>query len=170
MGQLPQLFMRHPDLSQLPPLAVPSEFSLRTCTEGDESAWEELISKSFNTFFSFDGLIRKWKGFAPENVMFLEKNGRLIATASGLEKAEFPNEGYLHMVGTLPEESGNGAGKAVVLAALHSLRERGFKTAVLSTDDFRLPAIKLYYRLGFRPLYSHESHKERWDKILPLCK
>lgn len=46
MGQLPQLFMRHPDLSQLPPLAVPSEFSLRTYTEGDEShkeRWDKIL-------------------------------------------------------------------------------------------------------------------------------
>ena len=49
-----------------------------------------------------------------------------------------------------------------------SLRERGYKSVVLSTDDERIPALTLYYSLGFRPVYSHESHKARWEAVLPL--
>jgi len=74
------------------------------------------------------------------------------------------------MVGVDPDSRGLGAGRLIALAALHSLAERGYKTAVLSTDDERIPAINLYYSLGFRPIYTHESHKERWKKIMAKLK
>ena len=58
----------------------------------------------------------------------------------------------------------------MAIAALHSLAVRGYKTAVLSTDDERIPAIKLYLSLGFEPIYTHESHKERWGKVMQAIK
>ena len=72
----------------------------------------------------------------------------------------------LQLLLTAKDARGLGAGRLVCLAALHSLSARGYKTAVLSTDDERIPAISLYYSLGFRPIYTHGSHKERWEKVL----
>jgi mycothiol synthase len=69
------------------------------------------------------------------------------------------------MIGAHSDARGLGMGRLVCLAALHSLRDRGYKSAVLSTDDTRIPAISLYLSLGFEPVYSHESHKERWEKV-----
>lgn len=169
-NNLPQLFMRHPDLSQLPPLAMPYGFSLHSHTEKSESAdksWEHIIEKSFETHCSFEESVRKHFGYKPEYVLYVAENGKDISTSAALEKENFPGEGYIHMVGTLPEAGGRGAGRIAVLASLHSLASRGFKTAVLSTDDFRIPAIKVYYRLGFEPMYTHESHEKRWEDIFP---
>ena len=59
-----------------------------------------------------------------------------------------------------------GAGPAGLTAALYALRDRGYTSALLSTDDYRIPAISLYLSLGFRPLFTHESHKERWRAVL----
>ena len=72
------------------------------------------------------------------------------------------------MIGAHADARGLGAGRLVCLAALHSLRERGYRSVVLSTDDFRIPAISLYLSLGFEPVYSHESHKARWEKVFEV--
>ena len=40
----------------------------------------------------------------------------------------------------------------------------------VNEDDYRIPAINLYYSLGFRPIYNHESHEKRWAAILPRIK
>ncbi|HHY83306.1 MAG TPA: hypothetical protein GX505_11630 [Clostridiales bacterium] len=48
------------------------------------------------------------------------------------------------------------------------MKKEGWTSAVLETDDFRLPAIKTYFRLGFQPKFTHESHPDRWDKISRL--
>ena len=34
-----------------------------------------------------------------------------------------------------------------------------------TTDDERIPALKTYLSLGFKPVYNHESHLPRWQKI-----
>lgn len=167
---LPQLFMRNSNLDQLPPFALPHGFSLHNHIEGTENNWEGLIERAFEQHYSFEDLIRNGGGYKPEYVLYLSKNGKDIATATAVEKDIFPNEGWFRMVGVDPEARGLGAGRLIVLAALHSLAARGYKTAALSTDDYRIPAINLYYSLGFRPIYNHESHEKRWAAILPRLK
>lgn len=170
MGNLPQIFMRHPDITNLPPLNLPDGITLHTHIEGEEKNWENLIVRAFGQHYSFDDFIRNGGDYKPEHVLYLSKDGIDIATTTAVEKDTFPDEGWFRMVGVDPDCRGIGAGKLIALAALHSLADRGYKTVVLSTDDNRIPAIKLYYRLGFRPIYTHESHAERWEKIMPQLK
>jgi hypothetical protein len=33
------------------------------------------------------------------------------------------------------------------------------------TDDHRLPALKVYLGLGFRPDLGHPSYAERWERL-----
>lgn len=167
MEALPQLFMRHPNLEQLPPLALPHGFTLHNHIEGTEKNWETLIERAFGNHYSFDDFIRNGGGYKPEYVLYLSKDGKDIATATAVEKDIFPNEGWFRMVGVDPAARGLGAGRLIALAALHSLAARGYKTAVLSTDDDRIPALNLYYSLGFRPIFTHESHEKRWAAVLP---
>ncbi len=165
MGALPQLFMRQPDITNLPPLALPEGFSLHSHIEGQDKNWEDLIEKAFGAHFSFNDFIVNGGGYKPEYVLYIAKDGVDIATATAVEKDIFPGEGWFRMIGTAPEARGMGAGRLVCLAALHSLAARGYKSVVLSTDDARIPAIKLYLALGFEPIYTHESHEERWKKV-----
>ena len=76
--------------------------------------------------------------------------------------------GYLHMVCVLPEHRGKQIGHALNLAALRWFRDRGFKEVWLSTDDWRIPAIKSYLRLGFEPFYPDDSHRERWQAVFDI--
>jgi len=170
MENLPQIFMRHPDITNLPPLNLPEGITLHTHIEGEEENWESLIKRAFGQHYSFDDFIRNGGDYKPEHVLYLSKDGKDIATTTAVEKDSFPGEGWFRMVGVDPDSRGIGAGKLIALAALHSLAERGYKTVVLSTDDDRIPAINLYYRLGFRPIFTHESHAERWAKIMPHLK
>ena len=168
MGALPQLFMRQPDITHLPPLALPEGFSLHNHVEGKDKNWEDLIEKAFGNRFSFNDFIVNGGGYKPEYVLYIAKDGVDIATATAVEKDIFPGEGWFRMIGTAPEARGLGAGKLVCLAALHSLAARGYKSVVLSTDDERIPAIKLYLSLGFEPIFTHESHEERWKAVLEM--
>ncbi len=102
--------------------------------------------------------------------MYISKDGRYIATTIAIENDKYPGEGWFRMVGVRRDARGLGAGKLVALATLHSLAERGYKSAMLSTDDVRIPAISLYLSLGFKPVYSHESHEERWKKVMETLK
>lgn len=167
---IPQLFMRNKDITHLAPLFLPHGFSLSNHIESEEQLWENLIEKAFGTHYSFDDCIRNGGDYRPEYVLYISKNKKYIATATAVEKSDFPGEGWFRMVGTDPEARGMGAGKTVCLAALHSLSARGYKSAVLSTDDNRIPAIAMYLSLGFEPLITHESHEKRWEDVFSALK
>jgi predicted dehydrogenase/GNAT superfamily N-acetyltransferase len=162
---LPQLLMRNPDIENLPPLDLPAGVTLQTHKEGEEKEWEELIKSAFGHPFSFD-FLRTRGDYAPDHVLYLSKNGKKLATATAVENEAYPGEGWFRMVGVHKDARGEGMGKLIALAALHALRERGFKSALLSTDDARIPAIRLYLSLGFRPIFTHESHERRWNAVM----
>ncbi len=163
---LPQLYLRKSNMDDLTSLVLPAGFGLHTHIEGQEENWEDLIEAAFGSHFSFEACIRNGGGYAPEYVLYVSKDGKDIATATAVEKADFPGEGWFRMVGTHPDARGQGAGRLVLIACLHSLKARGYQSVVLSTDDHRIPAIKLYMSLGFEPIYTHESHKARWEKVM----
>ena len=166
-NNVPQLFMRHPDLSNLPPFHLPEGMALHNHIDGEEKNWESLIEKAFGNHFSFEKTIVTGGGeYKNEYVLYISKDGKDIATATAVEKDWVPGEGWFRMIASDPDARGLGAGRLVCLAALHSLAARGYKTAVLSTDDDRIPALSLYYSLGFRPIFTHESHEERWKKVM----
>ena len=162
-----QLIMRNSDLSKVPELILPEGFQVVTHKDGFEKEWEDIIESSFETHFDFDFLI-KAGDYAPEKVLYLVKDDKFVATTSAVEHEAFKGEGWFRMVGVHKNSQGMGAGKKISLAALNSLKARGYKTAVLSTDDHRIPAIKLYLSVGFEPVYIDDSHKERWEKVFEV--
>ncbi|MDO4618245.1 MAG: GNAT family N-acetyltransferase [Clostridia bacterium] len=165
-----QLFMRIDNLENLPEIVLPEGVTLKTHKEGMEKDWEALIEASFGTHYSFETMLTNWKGYAPDCVFYMVKDGKLISTASAVENADFEGEGWLHMVGTHPESRGLGAGKIATLAVLHSFKDRGYKSVVLSTDDERIPAIATYLKLGFKPIFTDDTHEGRWAKVMQQIK
>ena len=167
MSGQPQILMKKADITKLPPLFLKDGMELIHHREncGMEELWEEIIESAFGKHYSFSFLI-KAGDYRPEHVLYLTYHGKPIATATAVESPSFPGVGWYRMVGVHKDAQGLGAGKIICLAALHALRDRGFTSAMLSTDDERLPAIGLYRSLGFEPYMNHESHEERWQKIL----
>ena len=160
---LPQLIMRV-SLENLPQLELPKGYSVHTHQVGKEKEWEEIVENSFDMHFDFDFLIRAGH-YNPNHVYYLNINGEDVATLTAVENDNYKGEGWLRVLGLKKSASGKGLGKLMMLIALHKLKERGYKTAVLSTDDFRTPALCTYLGLGFKPVYNHESHQERWLKL-----
>lgn len=159
--------MRNPDITTLSPLVLPDGFAIHRHREncGMENIWEEIVGSAFGQHFDFDFLIKSGD-YKPEHVLYLSHHGKYIATTTAVENEKFKGEGWYRMVAVHNDARGIGAGRMVALAALHALRDRGYNSVLLSTDDHRIPAIALYLSLGFKPVYSHESHKERWEKVL----
>ena len=167
MAGLPQLKMKHPDLSKLAPLTLPENITIHTEREDSVENWTKIIVDSFKSDgFNYEKTIRESLGYRPEGVFFAALNGEDAATATAVEKDIHPGYGWIHMVGALSSARGHKLGYYVVLAALHDIRSRGMNMAGLTTDDWRIPAIKTYLALGFEPWCEHESHPERWEKIM----
>lgn len=151
----------------LPELIPPPSCTARHYRPGDDHAWEQIIHASFGgNSHSFTETIASKPPFRPERVWFIECEGKPVATASAWRDAHYgEHTGYVHMVGALPNFKGQKLGYWVSVAVLRQLAAEGVHHAVLQTDDFRLPAIVTYARLGFRPLIVHENQPRRWGAI-----
>ena len=108
-----------------------------------------------------------YKDYKPSDCYFFLFNGQEVATVTVICDDE-KKEGYIHMVAAKPNARGLGVGNLMSLFAVYVLKLRSMQTAYLTTDDFRIPAIKTYLKGGFYPDLSTEDFKNRWDAIFAL--
>ena len=149
-------------------------FVLFDGSDSDVDAWSDIcrgagMVKSENNRESFDKIIMSVKGIEPEKDLFfvVDPNGRKVATSALIHNKE-KNSGYLHMVAAIPDVRNLGIGHAMLSYAMQMAEERKIDVCVLTTDDYRLPAIKNYLCGGFRPvLYGGEQAemRERWGEV-----
>lgn len=167
MSSLPQLRMKHA-LSVLPeerPLPFP--YQLRVATERDVRGIGEVLSEAFGDEWSdervLDVLLRH-----PDvpKTFVIDHEGTIVATASyQLMPDAFPQSGWVHYVGASSRTKSLGLGYIVSRAVLDECLRQEKKDVYLTTDDFRLPAIRTYLKLGFHPDCWHESHASRWATL-----
>ena len=166
-----QLRMYRPhmrDIPASPPL--PAGYELRPC-EGEED--ERALADALTGSFGEDWPVSRVRSSLTEAsdvlaVYGVAWQGAPVATASSrYDPDKFPNCGYVHWVGTHPDHARRGLGMALMVRLLHDFQERGYRDAVLETDDFRLPAIRSYLRCGFLPVYevNGDDQRDRWSAI-----
>lgn len=110
----------------------------------------------------------EYPNYREEMCYFLLVDGRPAATASVLCDHK-TKQGYLHMVACKPEFRGMGLGTLLNRVAVYTLKQEQMESAYLTTDDWRIPAIKSYLRAGFLPdLDSEPDFRQRWSAINEL--
>ena len=95
------------------------------------------------------------------------EKGERVATITTITHKD--GSGYVHMVKAKASERGKGLGHAMAGYALRVFAERKVDRVVLTTDDFRLPAIKTYLDAGFLPVIYHDPESDmdaRWNEVL----
>jgi putative NIF3 family GTP cyclohydrolase 1 type 2/GNAT superfamily N-acetyltransferase len=163
--------MRLDSLADLPPVEVAEGYELRSMAADEAWAYLQVINRSthageadmawFRRTFSDD------PEYDPSYLQIIWKGDRPVAAAAAWHHgAEGDRWGMIHWVGADAEERGRGLGKAITLAALHRLRQRGFERAMLDTQGWRMAAVAAYLRLGFRPWLTEAAPQAVWDKVL----
>ena len=115
---------------------------------------------------TFYGAIVNYPDLKPqEDLVFVRdvKGERVATVAFVLHK---DGAGYVHTVCCKEAHRGKGIGDAMNSFALSRLEDRGAVYEYLTTDDFRLGAIKTYLRAGFEPCIDTDEMKERWANVL----
>lgn len=171
MGQKAQLVMLRPHLDGLPEIPpLPTGYILRTYEEGDMPALVATLADSFREYWD-DARVARELTAAPDvqTVHVVAHGDRVVGTASSrFVPARYPDAGYVHWVGVASDHLRRGIASALLMRVLHEFRERGYPAAVLETDDFRIPAIRSYLKLGFIPVYDirNEDHRPRWSHVM----
>ena len=161
MSDYRQLKMRRDMSLPLPVIAPDKDFAVHTADANSAGAWEWIISASFGHEYSYS-MITDDQRCAPERVFFVKEHAQDIATVT-LQVA--PEKTSIHMVGTHPWASGRGAVKYAMEAALKCANDMGIKEVHLTTDDFRLPAIRVYLDFGFEPVEDDDEMVQRWAAV-----
>jgi len=163
-----QLRMEKAGLTRIPDIALPPGYSLRTFRDGDEAGLARVYRDSRLDKDTIEVVRRDILGdpcFTPERVFVIEHAGEVVGTASAWLADGEPGAGYLHMLGVLDEHRGKRLGAALACAALRYTSGEGFDVQRLLTDDWRVPAIRLYLALGYDPLMMDRTHPARWAAI-----
>ena len=121
-----------------------------------EGKWDK---KRFNEFISTP---QRQKG----SKIILENNKAIAVTfASGaiFEKNEV---GRLDFVVTHPEYRNEGLSTIVCIEVIKYLIKNNYEKIILQTDDWRVPGIAVYFKLGFKPVLINKKSEIRWNKII----
>lgn len=169
-GEWAQLRMGFTRFGALPAPRPASGYGLRTYRPGDEDAWIAILSTGdFGVWdrARLDGMLAGERAPLPrEGIVFATREGRPVGTACVfLHPGAGGDVAELGWVAVHPAHRGRGLGLAVCRAALGFARGAGHGYAYLLTEDFRLPAIGMYLRLGFEPEMADASHPARWAAL-----
>lgn len=111
--------------------------------------------------------MKPYPAYREDHTFFLVEKGNPVASIT-LICDDKTKDAYVHMVACKPECRGKGYGGLLNQIALWVFTKEGMETAHLTTDDWRIPAIKSYLRAGFYPDRSTEDFQRRWDDILKI--
>jgi len=153
----------------LPEPAVPEGYLLRQYRDSDEADYIRLMHGAGFAHFDSAYVARTRNTVLPDGFFVIEHlaSGKLAATAMATHNAtaEHPSGGELGWVAGDPQHKGKGLGRAVSAAVLARYAAAGYRRIYLHTDDFRLPAIKIYLDLGFEPFLHRDGMRARWKTL-----
>jgi len=163
-----QLIMVRKNLEGIPEAPLAAGYHIRFYAEGDDEKLAVVFQKCFDPGWSSDRVLKTFveeSVWSPNRMCVLCHDDEVVGTATAWELRQRPGHGMLHYLAVLPEHRGKGLGRALVARVLQLLKEMGYTDAWLSTDDFRLSAIRTYLALGFAPVCKDKSHADRWEIV-----
>lgn len=150
--------LRRPLTTPLPQPRWPAGVVLRAFRPGsDDDAWLALNARAFadhpeqGRWVGTDLRQRQTEEwFDPAGFLLAERTADASIVGFHWTKVHAdPALGEVYVLGVDPAAHGLGLGRALTLAGLHHLRERGLDTAMLYVDESNVAAVALYERLGF---------------------
>lgn len=155
-------------------ITFPEGYIMRPYKQGDGVDWcecciggslgiEEASEEIFIEKMLKDEMVN------PANIFFLvSTHNNEIAGTVTYQYSPKKDTGTIHMVGIKKKYQGLGLALPMNLYAVSKILEDGKTQVNLTTDDWRLPAIKTYFNAGFKPDYNQQEPDiaDRWTQVM----
>ncbi len=142
---------------------------MRTYREGDEDGYLRVMERAGFSEWNRENLDQVLNRCLPDGLFFVvhDETNTIVAPAVALHNPDthHPSGGELGWVAADPEHRGKGLGFIVCAAATKCFLDAGYSDIYLKTDDFRLPAISVYLKLGYVPFLHAPDMEERWKTV-----
>ena len=158
----PKGLTRRPRLRKLPP-----GYELRTFRDSDRADYYRVMGLAGFTGWT-DETLKPWLAkVLPDGFFVVAHKRKVVAAAMATHNPgeRHPFGGELGWVAGDPAHKGLGLGYTVCAAVMRRFLDAGYSNIYLRTDDFRLPAISIYLKLGFVPSLFAPDMKERWQAV-----
>ena len=150
-------------------IVIPEGFHLRTYKEKDKKGLLDIFSLSGLADWNESELETIISSFLPHGFfVVVENDSEKIVAPMGARHTPnkvHPNAGDIGWLCSHPSYSGKGLGYIAAAAATNRLIEIGYSNIYVNTDDYRLPAIKIFLKLGYQPLMYNSNIEDRWRLI-----
>jgi mycothiol synthase len=152
-----------------PALLLHPDYALRTYQPGDEAGWIRVMAAAGFPGWDEERMRGTMASILPEGwFMAVERTtGAIVATAMATHNPSsyHPFGGELGWVAGEPAHKGKGLGWTVCAAVTRRYLSAGYRNIYLRTDDWRLPALKTYLKLGFQPFLFAPDMAGRWQAV-----
>ena len=173
MGSLRMVYVAE-EKRPLPEVSLPAGFALRAMGKDEMAAYNDLRGSAGFTAWDDAAWEQETRPqISGGHLVIVETaTGRLAASAT----AELPVPEQFHGFGLLgwvmchPDFRGKRLGYAVCAAVMRMLYACGYRSFILATDDFRVPAVKTYLNLGWQPWLTEPDMEERWRNLAGVYK
>ena len=168
MAQLKMYWLKGTPVAEL---ELPEGYSISNYKDAsDKMPWVECCKNGLEADDAdesrFDDRITNHDDINMEtDVFFIDYEGEHIGTATAVFHPE-DNCGELHMVGIRTEFRGKGLGKYLNNVCVKKLANQNVDYIYLTTDEWRMGAVKSYLTAGFVPVEYDEGMKQRWEWML----
>jgi mycothiol synthase len=129
--------------------------------------WTETFNRAFVDHFNFAPAdpqnFINWRDVPEEQFVFAmaRSGGKPIGVClSEIEHGSDNQEGWVDILGVVPEARRSGLGRALLADGLNWIAERRAKVALLGVDAQNEKALELYRSVGFEPLFEIHSHNK----------
>lgn len=144
-------------------------YKLRQATLEDHRSYTQTFATTYDDPSPFGDLM---KHTIPGGFFVVEHmpTGTVVAasTAAIYKKSQYPEGHSLQWVVAHTDHRATGSGQATVAAATQILADTAPKHSYLTTDDFRIPAISIYLKLGWKPLLFQDDQISRWARVFGI--
>lgn len=144
-----------------------SSYSIRTYQSGDEASFYDVMVQSGWQNWN-DEVLQRWhqRIFPDGWFMVIHKpSQKIVFSVMALQSNAYTGGGELGWLASDPTHSGQGLGTAISAAVTQRMLHEKCAIIHLSTEDFRLAAIKIYLKLGYCPVLYLPEMQERWQEI-----